>query len=491
MSEIDNNIPKEIVMALQILKNANFEAYLVGGCVRDLLRKEKPKDWDIATSATPENIQELFEHSFYENNYGTVGVVNDETEDKTLKIIEITPFRSEGAYKDGRRPSSVCFSTKIEDDLKRRDFTVNAIAYDIYKNKFIDPHKGQEDLKSKVLRAVGSVEDRFSEDYLRMLRAVRFAAQLGFSIEQATEKAVVLHAKKVQNVSRERIRDEFIKIVDSRHPVIGIKIAQKLGILSHIVPELELGIGIKQRGNHIYDVWEHNLMSLQHAADKNWSFLVKLSALLHDIAKPHTRKWSRSQNLWTFHGHDVVGERVSREILNRLLFPKETVINVSKLVRWHLFFSDPDKITLSAVRRLVKNVGKEHIWDLMKLRACDRIGTGLPKEAPYRLRKYESMIEEVLQDPISVSMLKIDGVKIMNVTQEKPGSRIGFILHALLEEVLENPKLNTDAFLVKRTIELSGLSDSDLKTLGERGAEKKETEQDLRVSEIRKRHWVK
>jgi len=490
VNKLHTNIPKEIALAVKVLNGAGFEAYLVGGCVRDIMRGESPKDWDIATSATPDQIMSVFPETFYENDYGTVGIVNKDTEDETLKVIEVTPFRTEGKYEDGRRPSEVRFSKNIDDDLKRRDFTVNAIAFDINKGQFIDPYKGQDDIKDKLLRAVGDPNERFSEDYLRMLRAIRLASQLDFSIENETQKAIKNNAKHIEMVSRERIRDEFSKIVDAPKAKEGLILAQKLGILQYIVPELETGINIEQRGPHIYDVWEHNLRSLEHATKKGFPFHVKLAALLHDIGKPQTRKWSKEQNLWTFYGHDVVGGRVSREILNRLRFPKETVQLVSKLIRWHLFFSDPDKITLSAVRRIVRNVGREHIWDLMKLRACDRIGTGRPKEAPYRLRKYEAMIEEVMRDPISVGMLKIDGAKIMDVTHETPGPRIGFILHALLEEVLDDPKLNMEEFLVKRSLELVKLPDSELKTLGEKGTEKKEEEESREVKEIRKRHWV-
>ncbi|HKZ36374.1 MAG TPA: CCA tRNA nucleotidyltransferase [Chryseolinea sp.] len=484
-------IPQEVSQVTQTLQKAGFEAHLVGGCVRDIISGKKPKDWDVTTNAKPDQITSLFPKTFYENDYGTVGVVNENTDDETLKIVEVTPYRIEGVYSDKRRPDQVTFTEKIEDDLKRRDFTVNAIAYDISKGQIIDPYKGQEDIKDKTIKTVGVPHDRFSEDALRILRAVRLSVELGFTINKDTADAIKKESAGLEEIAKERIRDEFIKIINSPSPMVGIILAQKLGILKYVVPELEAGIDLEQNGDHIYSVWEHNLRALQHSADRGWPLHVKLAALLHDISKPETRRWSKENDDWTFYGHDVVGGRVSREILKRLKFPGEIVETVSKLVRYHLFFSDVEKITLSAVRRIVKNVGPENVWDLMKVRACDRIGMGRPKETPYRLRKYESMIEEAMRSPTSVGMLKIDGAKIIDVTHETPGPKIGFILHALLEEVLDDPTLNTKEYLEKRTLELAKLPDAELKKLGEKGKEKKEKVEEKEIGEIRKRHWVK
>ena len=484
-------IPQEVSQVTQTLQKAGFEAYLVGGCVRDIISGKKPKDWDVTTNAKPDQITSLFPKTFYENDYGTVGVVNENTDDETLKIVEVTPYRIEGVYSDKRRPDQVTFTEKIEDDLKRRDFTVNAIAYNVSKGQIIDPYKGQEDIKDKTIKTVGVPHDRFSEDALRILRAVRLSVELGFTINKDTADAIKKESAGLEEIAKERIRDEFIKIINSSSPMIGIILAQKLGILKYVVPELEAGIDLEQNGDHIYSVWEHNLRALQHSADRGWPLHVKLAALLHDISKPETRRWSKENDDWTFYGHDVVGGRVSREILKRLKFPGEIVETVSKLVRYHLFFSDVEKITLSAVRRIVKNVGPENVWDLMKVRACDRIGMGRPKETPYRLRKYESMIEEAMRSPTSVGMLKIDGARIIDVTHETPGPRIGFILHALLEEVLDDPTLNTGEYLEKRTLELAKLPDAELKKLGEKGKEKKDEKEAQEIEEIRKRHWVK
>ena len=354
----------------------------------------KPKDWDVTTNAKPEEIQKLFPDSFYENEYGTVGVKN-ETEDETLKVIEVTPYRTEGIYTDKRRPDTVSFHGKLEDDLKRRDFTINAIAYDDSighsKGQVIDPFDGVKDIKDKILRTVGDPYDRFHEDALRIIRAVRLSTDLGFTINIETTEAIQKTAKNLKEIAIERIRDEFSKIIMSANPMVGIVMCEKLEILEYVAPDLKRGIGVEQNGAHIYSVWEHNLRACQHAADREWPLHVRLAALFHDVSKPETRRWSDEKKDWTFYGHDVVGGRVAKKALEHLKYPNKIVDVVSLLVRHHLFFSDIEKITLSAARRIVRNVGPENVWDLMKVRACDRIGMGRPKEAPYRLRKYESI----------------------------------------------------------------------------------------------------
>jgi tRNA nucleotidyltransferase (CCA-adding enzyme) len=482
-------LPAELAIVLERFEQAGFEAWVVGGCVRDLLLGRTPKDWDIATNATPEQIQGLFENTFYTNDFGTVGVVNEETKDETLRVIEVTPYRLEGKYSDARRPDSVAFAEKIEDDLKRRDFTINALAYNP-KRELLDLFEGVKDLKAKLVRAVGEPRERFSEDALRILRAVRIAAELDFHIEEKTQAAMGECASQLEKISKERIRDEFVRIINSAEPMKALILSQKLGILHYIAPELEEGIGIDQNQAHSYDVFEHNLRALQHAADKGWSEDIRLAALFHDIGKPVSRRRSEEKQDWTFHGHEVVGAKMSKKLLERLKFTRETIEKITKLVRWHMFFSDPDKITLSAVRRIIRNVGPENIEDLVKLRICDRIGTGRPKEQPFRLRMYQSMIEQALRDPISVGMLKIDGARIMDVIREKPGPRIGWLLHALLEEVLDDPLKNTSDYLEKQAIELAKLSDTELEALGKEGKEKKEEAEGEKIKEIRGKYFV-
>ena len=480
-------IPPDVLTITETLEKAGFEAFIVGGCIRDLLLKRTPKDWDVTTNANPEQIQGLFENTFYTNEFGTVGVVQDNAGHESLKVIEVTPYRTEGEYSNARHPDAVAWSTNIKDDLKRRDFTINAFAYRPETGEFIDEFDGETDLKNNLIRSVGDANKRFSEDALRILRAIRIAAELNFDTEEQTKIAMSEQAEQLGKISKERIRDEFIRILNSAEPMKALLLAQGLGILSFIAPELEEGIGIEQNQAHKYTVFEHNIRALQHAADKNWPFSVRIAAMFHDIGKPKARRWSDEKKDWTFHGHDVVGGKMVKKILGELHFPRETIDTTEKLVRWHMFFSDPDKITLSAVRRIVNNVGRENIEDLVKLRMCDRIGTGRPKEQPFRLRKYQSMIEQALRDPISVGMLALDGQKLMEVSQEKPGPRIGWILHALLEEVLDDPAKNTLEYLENKALSLAKLTDKELQSIGEEGKERKGEAEEENLKEIRKK----
>ncbi len=486
----EDQIPQAVLRVSQTLQEAGYEAWIVGGCVRDLLINRVPKDWDLTTNATPEQIQGLFENTFYTNDFGTVGVVNDGETDPKVKVIEVTPYRLEGKYSDARRPDSVIFSQNIEEDLKRRDFTINALAYSVPQDKLLDLYDGIKDMQAGVLRTVGDPNDRFSEDALRILRSVRISAELNFTIEDATKRAMQTNAAQLGKISKERIRDEFVRILMSDRPMKALQLAQSLGLMGYILPEIEQGIGIDQNQAHSFDVFEHNLRALQHAADKGWSFDTRLAALLHDVGKPKSRRFSDEKNDWTFHGHEVIGAKMAKKALENLKFSRETIDKVVSLVRWHMFFSDPDKITLSAVRRIVSNVGKDNIWDLINLRICDRIGTGRPKEQPFRLRKYQSMIEQALRDPISVSMLAIDGKSLMEVTGEKPGPRLGWMLHALLEEVLDDPEKNKKEYLNSRANELSKVSDNELKALGEEAKEKKEEAEEKEIAELNKKYFV-
>lgn len=486
-------IPDEVREVSRILTDAGFENFLVGGSVRDLVLGKAPKDWDIATIANPEQIIELFPKTFYENDFGTVGVVNEAAADPTLKTVEVTPYRIESAYSDFRRPDKVEWGESIEEDLARRDFTINAMALDLqpttYNKQLVDPFGGAEDIKRKVIRTVGSPDERFSEDALRMLRALRFASELGFALDHDTLESIQKNKELLAHISKERIRDEFIKIVMSDAPSIALGLATQLGILKYISEEFEKGIGMEQNKAHAFTVWEHLLRSLDHAAKKNFPLHVRLAALFHDIAKPHTRHWKNNQ--WTFYGHDVVGARVTKAVLNDLKMPKDLVDKVTKLVRWHMFFSETETITLSAVRRVVRNVGPDLIWDLMNVRNADRVGTGRPKETTYRLRKYHSMIEEVMRDPVSVKQLAIGGEEIMKLTGTSGGPHIGFILEILLSEVLEDPKLNNKEYLEKRVEELHSLKPEELKQLGKEAREKNQMEDEKEREEIREKYKVK
>lgn len=483
------SVPTEVLNVTDIIAKAGYEVYIVGGCVRDLSIGKIPKDWDATTNATPEQIQELFEDTFYENDFGTVGVVT-ESEDPTLKVIEITPYRLEGEYTDARRPDSIEWGKNIEDDLKRRDFTINAIAYSPQQDIFIDPHNGRADIERKSIVTVGMPQDRFGEDALRMLRAVRLSAELDFTIDTETMAGIATQATQLEKISKERVQGELVRIIMSPRPMQALFVAQKLGLIPYIIPELEEGIGCDQNQAHSYDVFEHLLRTMQHAADQNWPFIIRISGLLHDIGKPASRRWSEEKKDWTFYGHEVIGARMTKKILDDLRFSKEDIKTIVTLVRWHMFFSDPEQITLSAVRRIIRNVSTEHIWDLINLRICDRIGSGRPKAQPFRLRKYQSMIDEALRDPISVGMLKIDGVGIMKVANITPGPRIGWTLHALLEEVLDDPKQNTHEYMEKRVLELLKLNDEELRTLGEKGKDRQTEEDEAAIQKLREKHHV-
>jgi len=497
MDKTSFSIPAEVSHVTKTLENKGFKAYLVGGCVRDLMIGRTPKDWDVTTDATPEQIIAAFPHTFYENTYGTVGVVNDGATDERLKTIEVTPFRLESEYSDKRRPDSVSFSKNIEDDLKRRDFTINALALKLeveqggsFTGNVIDLFNGQNDLKNGLIRTVGDAHERLSEDALRIMRAIRISAELGFTIEKETLVALKTHTPLLAHIAKERIRDEFIRIMMSDTPMKALILCRELGVIRFIAAELEESYDIEQNQAHSYDVWEHLIRTAQHAADKKYPLEIRIAALFHDVGKPATRRFSRETNQFTFYGHEVVGARMVEKILKNLNFPTKIIENVVKLVRWHMFFSDTEQITLSAVRRMVANVGKDHIWNLMNVRICDRIGTGRPKENPYRLRKYKAMIEEATRDPISVGMLKIDGKKVMEVTQMPPNPKIGLVLNALLEEVLEDPKLNTAEYLENRTRELITLPETELKMRAAVGKDKKMKADEDEIAKIRGKHGV-
>jgi len=483
------SIPRTVLEVHGTFKNAGFEAYLVGGCVRDLLLDRVPKDWDLTTNAQPNEICALFSDTFYENDFGTVGIITND-ENPALKIVEVTPYRIEGKYSDSRRPDDVTFADTLVEDLRRRDFTINAMAYEPSEGRIVDLHKGLPDLEKRVLRTVGEPHERFGEDALRMLRAVRFASELDFALDGHVAQAIAERATSLQQISKERIRDEFARILLSDRPMQGIYVAQKLGILKYIAPELEEGLTMEQNQAHSFSVFEHLLRTLQHAADRKWTLTLRLAALFHDVGKPASRAWSEEKGDWTFYGHEVIGARMTKKILTDLRFPVETVATVTNLVRWHMFFSDTDKITLSAVRRLIVRVGREHMDDLVNLRVCDRIGTGRPKEHPFRLRKYMSMIDEALRDPISVAMLKIDGKRIIELG-EVPGPRIGWILHALLEEVLDDPSKNTAENMDSRAKELMKIPEAELRYLGEQGKDRRDEAEEEVVKQVRARHHVR
>jgi tRNA nucleotidyltransferase (CCA-adding enzyme) len=484
-------IPKEVKSVIEKLKDESFEAYAVGGCVRDFLLKKEPDDWDIATSAKPKEIQKIFPKSFCKNKFFTVTVQTDSKNPK-LKEIEITTFRLETKYTDKRHPSEIKFAKTIREDLTRRDFTVNAIALKIQNSKFsiIDPLGGQKDLENKVIRAVRNPEERFSEDALRMMRAVRFAVKLDkdWQIEEKTKKAIKKNSSWLQAISKERIRDELLKIIMTERAADGIELLRKLGLLKYIIPELEEGYGVSQNKHHIYNCYEHSLLSLDYAAKKNFNKYVRLSALLHDIGKPKTKRGKGKDA--TFYGHEIVGAKMTFQILNRLKFPKKDIEKIAKLVRYHLFYYTPEEVGESSVRRLVRQVGPENMEELLQVRMSDRIGSGVPKAEPYKLRHLKYIIEKVAQDPISAKMIKIDGNKIMKILKIKPGLKVGQILDILLSYVLADPKKNKKEILEKEVKKLGEMKEEKLNSLA-RKAKKEIREIEIKKDKMtKKKYWV-
>lgn len=488
-------IPQAVRDAVGRLEGAGFSSFLVGGCVRDLLRGVAPADWDIATAAKPEEVLELFPDGVYENRFGTVIVpltqlpaayVQPPTDE--LKKIEVTTLRVEERYTDMRHPDQIRFAATIEEDLARRDFTINAIALRVSDGAIIDPFGGQKDLGARTIRAVGSAGERFREDALRLMRAVRFATQLAFEIESDTRAAIAASADLINMIAAERIRDELVKIILTDHPERGMFMLQETGLLKHILPELEEGVGVTQNKHHVYTVFEHNVYSLMYAAQYGYSLAVRLASLLHDVGKVRTKRGEGPDA--TFYNHDIVGARMAARIMDRLRFPKALSEKVVTLVRYHLFFYDVGVVTESSVRRLLRKVGPENISELIQVRIAERKGSGVPKARPYRLRHLEFMIERVQRDPIAVTMLAVDGADVMEITGMKPGPRIGWILHALLEEVLDDPGLNTKEYLKERVATLNALSDAALEDLAERGKEKKEALESKTEEAIKAKHRV-
>jgi len=500
-------LPEEVKFVIEKLKRAGFEAYIVGGCVRDFLRNVEPEDWDVATDTKPEEIQKIFPKSFYSNKFFTV-TVQTESENPKLKEIEITTYRSETKYTDKRHPDEVKFAKTIEEDLARRDFTVNAIAID-ENLKIIDPFSGQKDLEKKIIRAVRDPEERFNEDALRMIRAVRFATTLGFKIEEKTAEAILKNSHWLKMISKERIRDEFLKIImaaasgpaslslgeageprpEGREKTAqGIELLRGSGLLKYIVPELEEGYKVTQNKHHIYECYEHYLRSLDFAAKKNFNKLVRLASLFHDIGKPRVKNGEGPDA--TFYSHEIVGAKMTAQILNRLRFSRKEIEKITKLVRYHLFYYNVGEVGESSVRRLVRQVGPENMEELLQVRQADRIGSGCPKAEPYKLRHLKYLIEKVSRDPLSVKVLKISGADVMRILKIGPGPKIGQVLDILLGYVLEEPKRNDKKFLEEEIEKLGKLSEKELGSLAEKARKERKKIEQKTDEMTKKKYWV-
>lgn len=474
------SLPKEVLAIVSTLQKGGYEAFIVGGAVRDLLIGRPTKDWDFTTNAQPTEIQNLFPQNFYENTFGTVGVarehvyelfgaVLDEALQEHQEVYEITTYRSEGAYEDFRRPSQVEWGKSLHDDLQRRDFTINALALRVISEvdlehfaslpaellveaELLDPFHGQADLQATRLRAVGNPEERFQEDALRMLRAVRFAAQLHFQLDQDVLIALQNKSSLIQYVSWERIREELLPILLTDQIEDAFTVMATVGLLQYILPEILPTKGVEQRGHHEYDVWKHSLRACQFCPTTDP--VVKLAALLHDIAKPETQEEIPDiEGEYSFHNHEVIGARIARDIAYRFRLPKQDIQRVFLLVRWHMFYYQPT-MTDAAIRRFIRRVGVENIEDMMAIRAGDRLGSG-SQITSWRLEEMRKRIEEQLHQPLHIHDLNISGDEIMTILQIKPGPQVGQILNQLFEEILDDPEKNTHEYLQQRVQELA------------------------------------
>ncbi len=488
-------IPKEVKSVIEKLEKAGFEAYIVGGCVRDFLRGVEPDDWDVTTSAKPEEIQKIFPKNFYENNFLTV-TIKTQSKNPKLKEIEITTFRSEAKYSDKRHPDEIRFAKTLDDDVARRDFTVNAIALKLGFEKkkpsfeIIDLYDGRKDLKNTIIRAVGNPQERFAEDALRMMRAARFSVTLGkdWQIEEKTAEAIKKNADGLKLISKERIRDELVKIIMSERAAEGIDLLRELGLLKYIIPELEEGYKVGQNKHHIYDCYEHDLRSLDFSAKKNFNQEVRFAALLHDIGKPRTKR-GEGQDA-TFYNHEIVGARMTGQVLDRLKFPKKEAEKIVKLVRYHLFYYNVGEVGENSVRRLVRNVGPEYMEELLQVRQADRIGSGVPKAEPYKLRHLKYTIEKVSKDPISAKLLKTNGDRVMKILEIKPGPIVGQILDILLGYVLEDPNKNKKEFLETEIKKLGKLSEKELGVLSKKAKKDRESVEMKEDKMTKEKYWV-
>lgn len=447
--------------------------YLVGGAVRDILLERPTKDYDFVIAGAPAETMEKFFSSLGEVNlvgksFGVFKFIPEgfHVGDDNFEAIDIALPRTEvagmsGGYKDFEVQSDP--DLPIESDLSRRDFTINALAWDVTAEKIIDEFGGLQDLMAKTLRAIGDPAQRFQEDYTRMLRGIRFVCQLDFVLEPATRKIIKAKAAKIKTIAPERINEEFTKIIMSAGPEKGIRLMQDIGLLQVLIPELSAAFGVTQNLHHIYDVFEHSVRALQAGADRGYKLEVRLAALLHDIGKPQTKEGNGPKS--TFYNHDIVGAKIAGKILRRLNYSNEITGYVTHLVRYHMFYYALDIVSDAGVRRLLARLGKDNIDDFIAVRICDRLGMGRPKAKPWKLIQLERRFKEVQLDPITPKMLLLKGDELMQLLEIAPGPRVGLILNALLSDILEDPKKNKHDYLAERAKELQKLPDKELKRL--------------------------
>jgi tRNA nucleotidyltransferase (CCA-adding enzyme) len=445
---MEYKIPKEVQTIFDKFQKAGFEIYLIGAAVRNLLTNKAAVDCDFTTNAKPKEILKLFPQGFYNNIYGTVGIPIVK-KDGQKETYEITTYRSEKGYSDRRHPDKVTWGKTLEEDLKRRELTISAIALGPDPKTgalhLVDLFGGQQDLKNKIVRCVGDPNKRFAEDALRLLRAIRIATQLGFIIEKSTFSAIQKNAHLIKEVSAERIREELFKILKSDHPADGFQLLFNSGLLEHILPELTRGYGMAQAKHHKFDVFKHSIESLRHCPSPNP--IVRLATLFHDVGKPITARGVGEDR--TFYNHEVVGTSIVRNIAHRLHFSKKDREKLITLVRWHQFTVD-ENITDKAVRRFIRRVGQENIKDMIDLRIGDRLGGGCREATSWRLRRFMKRLIEVQKQPFSVTDLKVNGHDVMKILGIGPGPKVGKVLQALFEEVEEDGTKNKRSYLLKR-----------------------------------------
>lgn len=443
-------LPEKVKGVMKKVIDAGGEIYVVGGAVRDWIIKKDIKDWDFATNLTPEEMKKIFpNNSFCENKFGTFSVIvnskpaSADASTTQSEIFEITTYRSEKEYTDKRHPDVVEWGKTLGEDVERRDFTINAMAMNI-DGEITDMNNGLEDLNNRLIRTVGNPDDRFSEDALRMIRAIRIAVQIGFLIEEKTFESIQKNAHLITEIAAERIKGELFKILLSKKPGDGLRILKNSGLLQEIIPELLEGVGMGQKGHHIYDVWDHELEALNNCQSNDP--ITRLATLLHDIGKPTVMKEENGEK--TFHNHEVVGSRIVVKIGKRLRLSNKELEQLFILVRWHMFTVE-DTQTDKAVRRFIRNVTPEYLEEMITLRRSDRLGSGA-KESSWRWELFKKRLIEVQKQPFTVKDLKVNGLDIMEILNIKPSRQVGDILDKLFAQVEEKPELNVREVLLEK-----------------------------------------
>ncbi len=446
------------------------ELYLVGGAVRDILLDRPTKDFDFVVKGVKAEDLEKFLNGLGKTDlvgksFGVFKFV-PKVRENSIEAFDIALPRTEiagmsGGYKDFEVQSDP--DLPIEADLGRRDFTINALAWDIKNEKLIDQFHGVDDLQAGIIRAIGDPRERFQEDYTRMLRAIRFSCQLDFTIEAETLKAIAKKAEEIKTIATERINDELTKMIMSDQAEKGVRLMAEAGLLKVLIPELDASRGISQNKHHIYDVFEHSVRALGAGAGRGYKLEVRLAAMLHDIGKPQTKEGEGTDA--TFYNHDIVGAKIAKKILRRLSFSNEAVDYAVHLIRYHMFYYALDIVSDAGVRRMLARLGKENIDDFIAVRICDRLGMGRPKAKPWKLIELERRFKEVQLDPITPKMIQLKGDELMKLLDIAPGPRVGLILSALLGEVLDDPQKNEHDYLVKKAQELNAMKDDELSQL--------------------------